>query len=1334
MKRKLQAILIFALILSVFALLLTGCKQTGEDGKFTVTFDSMGGSAVGSVSVDEGGLLTAPAEPTRDGYDFTGWYKERECVNEWQFDTDTVNENLTLYAGWEEYTSNVDVTAVTGGEVENKNISMIVDTTVTELNMSDLVTLSSKKASWKLFNERTYEEIPNHTASLKDGSNKFTVMVYNSRDVQVNRYSLEIYKKYKVTVSVLGVKGIDMPQYEYSVTVLDPLPEPTGVEVEGYTVDGFTCTYNFGEPLPKDASKTIYVRAQLTAKTYNVTLDANGGTIGGVSKKTVSATFGGYPTLGKPTRTGYTFAGWYAGETLVPIESRGGTTASPWNIADDVTLKAKWTVYTLTTNVHDSELGTCTQMNEDAVIPGVKVSLTATTRQYGVFIGWYEGDTLLSKNKTYSYEMPARDVVLTAKFGQLKLTWNNDRGYIKDYSPAANTYAYTGGQKVTYTAITRNGYVFAGWFDEGGERVCETLEVTLTANDEVKTYSPKWSQVTLAKNINDAGRVNDFSKEVYIAGAEVSAVAHTTPGYNFLGWFDGDEILSEDLSFTFEMPLVDKTYTAKWNFYTVKVNASPEDGGTASMSFTVKFDVNGGDEDSTPEPQTAGPGERWSYPALPTRSGYVLKGWYLEPECETIYDFSKATPVHNLTLYAGWEQTVTSGYTKITVIDTRDYYYVGPDGWNTKYYSQSSSQTTNDKNRKYNYTYFTCLSDNSNIRFSYQVTTSDVTKNSPVYLDIYNVTQDKAVVTGENLRDTFKGQEQYTLAHDIYANNGDILYFRTYTYGQYAFSLRIYFSGNGASTNRVSTDEAKIAVGEETTLSAVTKEGYNFLGWYDGDVQVSSQLNYTFIMTAENREYTAKWAKGVILEKNIEEAGTVEVDNAVAAVGEEVTLTATTKTGYTFLGWYEDETLIGNHAHTITVTVEATSKTYTAKWIKVTLEKAPEEGGTITAGLDSTYVVGDRVTVTAVTNIGYIWMGWYEGNSQVESGLSYSFDMPDESTTLVATWELCTDHTPNSDCICTKCGRVAHTAVNCVCSVCGHVDHSAAIEANGYCRHTEGETDYIYMGYFPQTVKTDDVTVSALPDADGFYGGSDGERYVKSSSSKRQPQGFKFNDGSPVKEETYYFKVEPIKWRILKEENGTIRLMSDLILTYIRYGYQSVTVSTPLSKAGTYTTHPDVPSKTVRIYNYQYSYIREWLNEEFYKVAFTANSQSLIQTNAIANSTSFTSGDRVFLLSKEEITDSKYGFSGETVPQVERQLLTSDYCRTSGIEASYDTNNGSWMLRTQGNSDTFIYGVDYAGKVDQINIINTKVDPNTKLDKDKIAPWGIVPAVVITVA
>jgi uncharacterized repeat protein (TIGR02543 family) len=70
---------------------------------YTITFDSQGGSAVSSQMVEYGEKVTEPADPTRTGYTFGGWYTESGCTNAWDFADDTVTSGMTLYAKWTSY-------------------------------------------------------------------------------------------------------------------------------------------------------------------------------------------------------------------------------------------------------------------------------------------------------------------------------------------------------------------------------------------------------------------------------------------------------------------------------------------------------------------------------------------------------------------------------------------------------------------------------------------------------------------------------------------------------------------------------------------------------------------------------------------------------------------------------------------------------------------------------------------------------------------------------------------------------------------------------------------------------------------------------------------------------------------------------------------------------------------------------------------------------------------------------------------------------------------------------------------------------------------------------
>ena len=92
MKRRL--LMIASLIAFEFILASCGSKT------FTVTFESNGGSTVEAISVKKDEKVTKPADPTKAGYNFSGWYKEESLTTEWKFETDTVTANITLYGKW----------------------------------------------------------------------------------------------------------------------------------------------------------------------------------------------------------------------------------------------------------------------------------------------------------------------------------------------------------------------------------------------------------------------------------------------------------------------------------------------------------------------------------------------------------------------------------------------------------------------------------------------------------------------------------------------------------------------------------------------------------------------------------------------------------------------------------------------------------------------------------------------------------------------------------------------------------------------------------------------------------------------------------------------------------------------------------------------------------------------------------------------------------------------------------------------------------------------------------------------------------------------------------
>lgn len=95
--------------------------QAPEVLKVTVTFDSNQGTAVGSQLVAVGGKVAKPADPTKKGYTFSGWFTDEDCTNAYDFDADVdgTQPEFTLYAGWKAVPATVEPGAGDNGNNGN---------------------------------------------------------------------------------------------------------------------------------------------------------------------------------------------------------------------------------------------------------------------------------------------------------------------------------------------------------------------------------------------------------------------------------------------------------------------------------------------------------------------------------------------------------------------------------------------------------------------------------------------------------------------------------------------------------------------------------------------------------------------------------------------------------------------------------------------------------------------------------------------------------------------------------------------------------------------------------------------------------------------------------------------------------------------------------------------------------------------------------------------------------------------------------------------------------------------------------------------------------------
>ncbi|MDR0828830.1 MAG: InlB B-repeat-containing protein [Prevotellaceae bacterium] len=94
----------FSVLFAAVVIALGSCKQ--NEPKFTVTFNSNGGTAVAEQTVADGAKVVKPTDPIRADFAFAGWYKDQATTTAWDFATDVVTSNITLYAKWEQSNPN----------------------------------------------------------------------------------------------------------------------------------------------------------------------------------------------------------------------------------------------------------------------------------------------------------------------------------------------------------------------------------------------------------------------------------------------------------------------------------------------------------------------------------------------------------------------------------------------------------------------------------------------------------------------------------------------------------------------------------------------------------------------------------------------------------------------------------------------------------------------------------------------------------------------------------------------------------------------------------------------------------------------------------------------------------------------------------------------------------------------------------------------------------------------------------------------------------------------------------------------------------------------------
>lgn len=202
----------------------------------------------------------------------------------------------------------------------------------------------------------------------------------------------------------------------------------------------------------------------------------------------------------------------------------------------------------------------------------------------------------------------------------------------------------------------------------------------------------------------------------------------------------------------------------------------------------------------------------------------------------------------------------------------------------------------------------------------------------------------------------------------------------------------------------------------------------------------------------------------------------------------------------------------------------------------------------------------------------------------------------------------------------------------------------------------EGEQLFVKYGLYPQKRVTDSGLINSLnaleqPETNGWFLHNE-TYYAKIAANPCLPAGGKsaptFDDGETVtRGNTYWFECEPIKWRVLSQENDIYYLLSNV-------GLDAVQFYTDL-------TNRDINGNIVYPNNYRYSNIRTWLNNSFYNTAFAFGDEFIQETTI-----DFTFADKVFLPSADDYCNADYGFTPSSSETLLRCCVASDYSLANG--------------------------------------------------------------------
>lgn len=273
-----------------------------------------------------------------------------------------------------------------------------------------------------------------------------------------------------------------------------------------------------------------------------IAFESNGGTIyysiRGAANDTV--------TLPTPEKEGYEFLGWYDNADL-----GGEPLAESYVITANATLYAKWKACEGVVKF-ESNGGTS---YKDLDFSAQRVELPTPEKEGYIFGGWYTSSDFAGDSLGESF-LPTGDVTLYAK-------WNTVTGSIIFESNGGTEYkkVSTAGQKVQLPTPEKDGFVFAGWYDNA-DFSGKAYQGEFLPEGAVTLYA-RWATHFVLITLEENGGLTLEDIRLF----DNDNLSLPTPerwGYTFEGWYDNEALTGEPISDYFYYPTEDITLYAKW--------------------------------------------------------------------------------------------------------------------------------------------------------------------------------------------------------------------------------------------------------------------------------------------------------------------------------------------------------------------------------------------------------------------------------------------------------------------------------------------------------------------------------------------------------------------------------------------------------------------------------------------------------------------------------------------------------------------------------------------------------------------------------------------------